>query len=46
MLYLAEKKPSIVEGDKISMATVEEDRVDCELAAKDGKIPRDRDAQL
>ncbi|CAI8045492.1 Nuclear protein localization protein 4 homolog [Geodia barretti] len=46
MLYLAEKKPSGVVGDKMSVATVEEERVDCELAARDGKIRRKRDPQL
>jgi hypothetical protein len=46
MLYLAEKKPSGVVGDKKSVAAVEEERVDCELAARDGKIRRKRDLQL
>ena len=46
MLYLAEKKPSTAGADQVPMVMVEEEQVDCDLAALDGKIQRTRDPQL
>ena len=44
MLYLAEKKPLV--GDNPVAVEMVEDAVDCALAARDGKIKRERDHQL
>ena len=46
MLYLAEKKPGTAGADQVPMVMVEEEQVDCDLAALDGKIQRTRDPQL
>lgn len=48
MLYLAEKKPSSAGArEPVAMvAGVQEEAVDCALAARDGKINRQRDPQL